>query len=748
MKNLYLILFLMSTSVFSQDNWEDMSGEQKAFFYNIARRTEIIKPELFHLFEFTDSIPYINDTLPNYKYVEREVVKAPEKLVLHRDQMARKSNGLISDLATHFALWEMSQILKFRNSDHESHKWIKEPLRQFEKYAIERMPLTAVEKLTSGNFVVRKAIKGYFEPSLQSADKMAGLINSGFSQNDQMLIMNAIFHAEEKYIKNRSYEIFQLLGGETEDYQNYISAVGDGRGFSSLEGGIFTPYNKSLPDDKGMFTFNVTSRIKKKTYEETHAKHPKPDVSYLAIEEVVSREFKTRGDKSTVIHFDVNGYHKERQTTIAIQKGGSSYILYGKNEHRLLSPDSTYGEGTTYWRLLWELEYVHIAKLNEALYGKRGYEYWIDVYEKKIEKTLLLIKKTEYKLDKLRHKPEGKTKIKKKKFKKKDLERSDQAGTGHPTSALSKNDKKKNIEQNRLIRLNTLLENQKMKLAELKYEMEVAYFILQDYKTLLDKMQKNLGYLFMEYEQEGDIYTFSDGSTFNYATQDFTFNANQRAESFRVFHISFGKTVFAKSIDESFVHMQLSSVGPKEKYTYRKIVSLTESTVGMSVSDSIQQMEIFRTILDKDLPLEMTIYGGGIIGKDKEEYYRDSTTNPLEYNKEMEADREVREYRASWDTKLHLSVQVWMDKMIPENFTEFEKGYLKYKKKNPQMNELDYASAVRAKQLALQWVDQMKSLAAVWFQDAIDKAKIDRKLNSLKFSNVKVVDGTIAIKVK
>src|SRR5690606_33367498 len=101
MRYLYLFLILNAFPVFSQDNWDDLSGEQKAFFYHIARRTEIIEPELFHLFEFTDSIPMINDTLPDYKYVEKQVVNDPEKLLLNKDQFARKPNGLISDLATH-----------------------------------------------------------------------------------------------------------------------------------------------------------------------------------------------------------------------------------------------------------------------------------------------------------------------------------------------------------------------------------------------------------------------------------------------------------------------------------------------------------------------------------------------------------------------------------------------------------------------------------------------------------------------
>ena len=396
---------------------------------------------------------------------------------------------------------------------------------------------------------------------------------------------------------------------------------------------------------------------------------------------------------------------------------------------------------------MWELENVHIATLNENLYGKRGYEYWIDVYEKKIEKTLLLIKKTEYRLDQLRHKPEGKTKMKKKKFKKKDLEGSDQDGQGHPTSALSKNDKKKNIEQMRLNHLNTQLEDQKRKLEELKLAMEKAYWLLQDYKTLLDQMQKNLGYLMMEYEQDGDIYTFIDGSTFNYATQDFTFNADGKKESYRIYHIAFGETVFATKIEETFIHMNLTSVDPREKYTYEKIVAKTESTVAMSKSDSIQTMEIFRMILDKDLDIEINAFAGGIKGYDGEYFFRDSTLVAVPYNKDNEENDEAWKYRATWDTKIHLSVEVWQDKMMPFNFESMQKGYAKLKKKYPQMTEIDYTSAIKAKMLAHKWVEQMKALVPKWFEKLDDRAKLQRKLNSLSVKKVGFFDQSVWAKV-
>lgn len=747
MKHFVLLISFVSCLTYGQDSWDEMTGEQRAFMYSIARRTEILKPEVFHLFEFKDSIPWINDTLPDYKYVQKKIVQNPDLLVLHKDQFSRKSNGLISDLATHFALWELDQVLKFRNSEEEMHAHLKPLLVKFEQYVLQQIPQTVVKTLSDGSFVVDKAVQGYYEPSLDIHNKMAALLNSGFNRGDQRLILNAIARAEEKYVSTRSYEVFEMLGGECIDYKNYISAAGDGASFSSLEGGIFTQYNRSLPDDKGLFAFNVEEHLKQKTFEETRRKRPTPDVYYLATDQVKKTEFRTRGDLQTVIHFDVYGYHPERQTTVAIQKGGSSYILYGNNNNRLLSPDSTFGKGSTYWRLLWELENVYIKDVSDKLYGKRGYEFAIDVYEDKIAKTELLIKKTEYRLDKLRHTPEGKPKIKKKKFKKKNLGMSDQSGTGHPTSALSKLDKQKNIEQNRLMHLNTQLLDEKRILAQLKLDMEKAYFLLQGYKTKLDMMQKNLGYLFMTYEQEGDIFTFQDGSTFDYSTQDFTFSSNARAESFHTYHIAFGEKVFSKDCEESFIHMNLSSISADDKYTFEKIVAESGSKVEMSVSDSIQLMEIFQDILNRDMKVDLSIYSGGILAESDGKYFRDSTATAVEYNKDNDENRQAWKYRATKDTEIHLSVEVWQDKMKPFNFADYQKGYDKLRKKNPSLTEIDYTAALKARKLAEQWLVQMKTLVPVWFEKPLDQAKLLKALSGARAGKVGFANRSVWAKV-
>ncbi|MBL4662058.1 MAG: hypothetical protein JKY22_00455, partial [Flavobacteriaceae bacterium] len=430
MKYLYILLLFVCSTGLSQETWDDFSGKERAFLYHQTRRVEILKLELFHLFEFTDSIPYINDTLPDYNYVEKQIVQHPSLLKLHSDQMIRKSDGLVSDLAARYAIWELSQILQYRNSTAEEDKPLLEKLTIFEKYILEEVPQSAVRTLNNGDYVLAKTLQGYYAASLTVSDKMAAILNSGYSQLDQMLIINAVMAAEEKYVNVRTKEIFKVLGGGSAGV-NHISAVGDGSNWADITGGFNTPYSIGLPDENGIFKFKI-----EQVFDE------EKEINNLEVKAVERKQFTTNSDSNTVVHVDVFGYHPERQTTIAIQKGGNSYVLYGKNEHRLVSPDSTYGEGTTYWRLMYNLEFYHIAGIKEDLYGKRGYEYQIDLFEKKIETTRLQIKKTEYRLDKLRYTPEGKPKIKKKKNKKKNLGMSDQDGRGHPTSKMSKLDKR------------------------------------------------------------------------------------------------------------------------------------------------------------------------------------------------------------------------------------------------------------------------------------------------------------------
>ena len=658
-------------------------------------------------------------------------------MVFHTDQLARKSVGLVSDIANKFALWELDAVLHYRNTNSMEDKTLKDKLKVYNQYVLEEVPQSAVRTLSTGEFVLEKSLQGYYSPSLTIGDKKAAIGNSSFALSDQTLILNSLMVAEQKYVEVRTKEIMKALGVEVEVFRNFLSATGDGDNWSEIEAGFKTPYNRSLPDDIALFNFETEVLTQEKS-----------KIDYVSVKSVTSRTVTTNPLQRTMLHFDVAGYHPERQTTLVIQKGDRSYILYGKNDHRLVSPDSSYGEGATYWRLMWELENIHIAELKENLYGKRGYEYWIDEYEKRIEGTLLKIKKTEYKLDQLRRKPNPPPKMKKKKIKKKNLGNSDQDGQGHPTGAMTKLDKQRNATQKELVRLNSLLENQKMTLEKLKKEMEEAYFILVKYETLLDKMQKNMGYAVMEYEKENDMYLFKDGATFNYRTQDFTFPPTQRAEAFQLLHITFGKTVFATSIEESFVHMSQAYVDVKQEHVFKKVVRHDDASGAFTVSDSIQTMELFRALMKKGVDLNISAYAGGILGGDNGEYFRDSTMMPTKFQADNTAKASVLEYFGTYDAHINLQVTFWRNSMLPMDYSGYEKGYLKANKKDARINRIDYLTAVIAKQMALAWIESLKTKAQEWIEDSGARLRIMAKLTTAKIKKVKFLNGQVEVPVK
>ena len=119
----------------------------------------------------------------------------------------------------------------------------------------------------------------------------------------------------------------------------------------------------------------------------------------------------------------------------------------------------------------------------------------------------------------------------------------------------------------------------------------------------------------------------------------------------------------------------------------------------------------------------------------------------MDYNKENQENEQVWKYRATKDDKIHLSVEVWQDKMKPFNFEEYQKGYDKLKRKNPGLTEIDYASAIKARQLADQWISGMKALVPIWFEKAGDRAKLLKSLSSIKAGKVGFVNQSIWAKV-
>lgn len=715
---LLIVLISISYNVFSQNNWTDFSGKQKAFFYQLTRKIETLEPEVFHLFEFTDSIPYVNDTLPDFPYVEAEIENDSSKLICHHTEFARKNRGLLMDIGTHYGTWELGLILQFKNSEKPQFQYLKPLLVKFEKLVLENVPSASAKMWTDGSYTLSPKIASYYSPNLNITEKIAALKNSSYNDDEKLTLLNAIYEAQGQYITKRAIEIVTILTGENITSKNYLLAAGDGKNWNDLESVIRTKYNRPLPDPKAFFAYDLESKRIGDT-----------DERILGVKQNSVLKMNTNAQKNTNLHVDVWGYHPERQTTLIVQKGGNSYVLYGNNDNRYLSPDSAFGDGSTYASLIDELENVWIADLKERIYGKRGFDYLIALYEKKIVKTRLNIKKTEEKLDKLRYKPEGPPKMKKKKKSRKQRKKgqsvSYQDNQGTPRGQLSGNAKKKQIEQFNLVGYEGQLQTELSTLKQLKIDKEEAFDLLARYEAKLDVMKKSYGYNLMTFSKDKNgFYTFIDGTIFNSKTQDLTFMPNGEGDYFEVILVSFGKNVMDKNYEEVFVHLNLNNTNKTEVYTLRHKSKTPHKMTNYTATDSIQIQEFFTALAEKSKSIVLNA----------ETNFVSTQTDSVFRN--------IVESLVQVDASITIQLFAEHNQFQPKNPNA---SLTKMQGKNSGIALNKLAAAADAKQYLEAWKIALAGHAESWITDAKTKKTVLKRLKKIKMSSV-LVDGK-AIKV-
>ncbi len=333
--------------------------------------------------------------------------------------------------------------------------------------------------------------------------------------------------------------------------------------------------------------------------------------------------------------------------------------------------------------------------------------------------------------------------------KKKSLGFSDQDNKGHPRGKPSGTAKKKQVQQTKLVEYQGRLSHELEMLKTLKEDKEKAFDILAEYETKLDLMQKNIGYIFMNYKKskKSENYIFEDSVTFHYDTQDLIFPPDYREQSFDIFVISFGEDVFAKSIDESFVHINITYPKSEEKYTMYKEVLASENQTQLSVSDSIQIMELFWALGNKNTDLNIQSTGYGILGGEVGNYYRDTKIFPIPYEKENENTKTVYTYHANVEEKVSIEIKAYRSQMIPFNFNEkYGKYYLSAKSKIPSLNEIDFYTVILAKKRMDSFLEQLNNLADIWIVDKDIQPIVKSKISKAK--NVNLLSSLSKIKIK
>ncbi|MFK8038905.1 MAG: hypothetical protein AB8B74_11480 [Crocinitomicaceae bacterium] len=713
----YILFLITSLSIYtsqSQSNWNELTGKQKAFFYQLTRKVENLKPEVFHLFEFTDSIPYVNDTLPDFPFVEREIEADSSKLLCHFSEMARKKRGILMDIGTHYASWELDLLLQFRKSEKPKYQYLKEKAIVFEKLVLENAPSASAKMWSDGQYTLTPKITSYFSPNLTIIEKIAALKNSNYNADEKLTLLNAIYKAQSSYISIRAAEIVLILTNQSLPTQNFLIAAGDGKNWNDLESVIRTKYNRPLPDPKAFFSYDLINKRIGKT-----------DSKTISVNQNSVVRMSTRANLSTHLHTDVWAYHPLRQTTLIIQKGGNSYVLYGNNKNRYLSPDPEFEEGVTYSSLIEELEEVWIADLKEKIYGKRGYDYLIDLYEKKIVKTRFKIKKTEQRLDEIRYKPEGPPKMKKKKKSKKQRKKgqsvSYQDNQGLPRGKLSGNAKKRQIEQHNLVGYESQFQAEQSTLRQLKKDKEEAFDLLAKYEAKLDIMKKNYGYNLMTYTNDKfGNYRFNDGTTFNFQSQDLTFPTNSEDEYFEVILVSFGENVMDKNYEEVFVHLNLNHTSRQDVYTLLHHGNSPSPIKPCSVSDSIQIQELFWHLKNKKLPNQVIAMA---------ESGSNLTDTIL---------RTYIENRITLDNQTNIALVAISNQFKPIQSKQLNDLI----NKHPRLKVNELAAAIELNRYYDNWKTELIKLANEWIKDSKSQKIIVKSIKRLKLDSINV-GGTL-----
>lgn len=645
MRYIYALLLLFGALNSQAQLNEDLTAEERAYLYHIVKKSPILENNFGRYFDYQGpEITFANGQV-NYDSIELIIINHPELLVIRKNEIAKSPKGLIAEAANKMAIWELNNVLQAKRNTPKDLKQYQNEYDSFEHYLLEKLPPNAT-KSTDEGLKPHPRIYQVLNPALTFDEKFTQLESMRFlDQNDQFVTLNAINEAVNKYLEIRAFQIYQALGGEAENFANVLVAAGDGSSTSGLleerEKDEKGRWNKGLPKAVGLFPYQVkieTFETGKELTTIDGARYKKTATKIEPARYTVSN-FKTAGNnKYTNLHFDVWGYNSEKQTTVVVEKNGLNYHLFGSGETRFLSPDSTFASGTTFQSIINDLEFNKIAKLNEMIYGKKGFDYWIEYNKKKKDATELKIEKREKEYSDLGYSPittSKKAPGSVKRSKKKAIKSN--SGTFDGAPKTNSNRKERKELQNEIVYLYDLYNAYKRKIAELEKEKEEAIDLMATYQRKLDMFKQMMGVRWAEYEEKDGLYVFEDSTTFDILTQEFKFKPTEQVEDFEVRLIAIPESCLSKSADEVMLHINVMDAEPH--YDSRIQLNLTDVFESdkweltqplFRAEDSVALRVFFEGLLDKKVPFDIIARGQGIGKWNGTQTIKDPT--PVELN--------------------------------------------------------------------------------------------------------------------
>ena len=618
MKILCILIFVITPLVSMAQINQGLNPEERAYLYHIVKKSPILNNNFGRYFDYQGPEILLRNKKVNFDSIELLIINQPEILHIRKDEIAKSPKGLIAEAANKMALWELNKVLLAKRVSQKDLKQYQNEYNAFEEMLLVHLPNSA-KKTIDGITTPIKKMHNLMNPSLSFDDKVMIVesIRLGSIQDDEMAL-NAINLAINEYVQKRAYQIYRAMGGEADIFDNILVAAGDGSSTSGMleerEKDEKGRWNKGLPKAVGLFPYQIT--IEKEETKRSVVEKIEP-MRYSIT------DLKTVGNnRITNLHFDVWGYNSEKQTTVVIEKNGLNYHLFGSKDTRFLSPDSTFSDGTTYQSIINDLEFNKVAKLNEAIYGKKGFDYWIDYNNKKKDGVELKIIKREKEYSDLGFSSIS-TSRKASRRVKKSKRNARKAGTGsgsfdgEPTTYSGRKERKSL--QNEIVYLYDIFEAYKRKIAALEKQKKEALTLLATYQRRLDHFKQLMGLKWATFIEKDGLYTFEDSTTFDILTQEFQFPASQIQEDFEIRLIGIPESCLSKSADEVMIHINLMDAEPN--YNARINLSLEDvfasdkwnlPTPLFTEKDSVAIQVFFEGILNKKVDFSIIARGQGI----------------------------------------------------------------------------------------------------------------------------------------
>lgn len=723
-----------------------LTAEEKAYLFHIVRKSPILENNIGRYFEYKGPVIRFPNKEINYDSLETIIINQPEVLFIRTSEIAKSRKGLLAEAANKMALWELNKVLLAKRLGEKELALYQTQYQVFEQLLIAYLPQKAFRN-ENGIATPHPKIDNLLNPSLSFDDKKAMIGTFNFLElDDQLSTLNAINLAVNKYVEKRTEELFRALGGEAVIFSNVLVAAGDGSNTSGLleerEKDEKGRWNKGLPKAVGLFPYQLVIKPADKKVK-----------AQLEPLRFTSNDFKTAGEnRITNLHMDVWGYNAEKQTTVVIEKNGLTYHLFGSGETRFLSPDSAFAKGNTFQSIINDLKNNKIAKLDEMIYGKRGFDYWIEYNEKKKKELILEIERNEKEISDMRYKPITTSKKSKVILDNKVV---DKTKSGKKT---------RKARQELLVQQYNELDALKKKIADLKKDKAEAIDLQALYQRKLDYYSDVFGRNWATFTEKDGLYTFQDSTTFDILTQEFQFPAKEIQEDFEVRLIAIPYSSISNEADEVMLHIHLADAKPN--YDARLQINLEDVFASdkwdvpgklLQPSDSVAVRQFFEALSNKKNPFSVIARGQGIgkwngVKTVKDRQAVELTSYPGNSQEEKQKARQdstfVRlrksEVFINLDRKIVLEINSFTDP-VASNLAVSNSTLMELMKKyNLSKNQV--LSAYRTAAILKQLNDELNVLAGEYLTRPTAKIVIDR-LNS-EISKTKITIGTVAVKLE